>query len=125
MNYRRAMLALALTVALAHPPAAIADVSRVDALTKRHARAEGLRFIAPFVDLLDVDRHVGTHMQPPRRCARLSRRTVVCHFSATLADGRVIRSRVRVHLQADGLLGFKTPLDVLRDGVTDEPGSGS
>jgi hypothetical protein len=87
-------------------------------LSKREARAEGLRFVAPFVDMLDLDRTVATRMVPPRRCRRVSAQTVTCRFaSSRLVDGRVVRSWVRVHRQRDGLLGFRTPLDVLGEAV--------
>lgn len=99
---------------------ALAPIAHADTrypLSKNQARTHGLRFVRPFVDLLDLDRHVATRMDPPRKCMRLSRFTVTCRFTAELADGRAIRSRVRVHRQRDGLLGFWMPLDVLRDGL--------
>jgi hypothetical protein len=107
------IIAIALLMLAAH--AAPADARHH--LTKRHAQSTGLRFVAPFVDLLDVDRTVPTRIVPPRECRRISHVTVRCRFTARLYTGRVVRSFVRVHRQRDGLLGFYTTLDVFRDGV--------
>lgn len=86
-------------------------------LSKTTARTEALTFIGPIVDLLDVQRHVATDMVPPRKCRRISHVTVRCAFRAALYDGRVLHNHVTVHRQRDGLLGFKSSLDVLGDGV--------
>jgi hypothetical protein len=87
---------------------ATADAHR---LTKHRARAEGLAFAAPFVDMLDMSRAVKTRMVRARDCRRIDRLTVRCRFHADLADGRRIKSFVRVHRQKDGLFGVYMPLD--------------
>lgn len=92
-------------------------------LSKREARAEAFRFTAPFVDLLDVNRTIETRMVPPRKCRRVSRRTVQCRFYGYGGPGDITRGSVRVHLQDDGLLGFlldmPTPLPVLKRSLVD------
>lgn len=110
-----ALLTAALLLVAA--PAAEARVP----LTKREARKEGLRFAAPFVDLLDIDRGVKTKMVPPRKCKRVSPRTVTCGFSARLADGRAPKGTLRIHRQRDGLLGFLFPWDILKMSVGHAP----
>lgn len=107
---RSVCLALLLCLTLAAPAGARGHLS------KRHARAQALGFIAPFVDLLDINRTIPTRMVPPRECRRISHVTIRCRFTAVV-DGRRVRSWVRVHRQRDGLLGFYTTLDVFRDGV--------
>jgi hypothetical protein len=81
-------------------------------LSKREARREALRFVQPFVDLLDLERTVTTRMVPPHECRRRSRYTVSCRFTAHLeAENRSVGGSVRVHRQRDGLLGFRLPWD--------------
>jgi hypothetical protein len=104
------LAALALAALLTFPAQAAAGP-----LTKRDAHRHGLRFVAPFVDMLDLERTVTVRMVRPRDCKRLTRATVKCRFHARLADGRTVRSHVRVHRQRDGLIGFRMPLDVLAE----------
>jgi hypothetical protein len=100
------LAAVLAVLALAVPATASARVP----LTKRTARAEGLRFVAPFMDMLDVDRTVTARMVPPRECQRVSARTVTCRFTVYLeADARTVTGTLRVHRQRDGLLGFLLP----------------
>lgn len=101
-------LLLAAAMALVIAPAAEARVP----LSKRTARAQGLRFVTPYVDMLDLERTVATRMVPARECSRVSPRTVTCRFSAWLeAEQRTVTGWVRVHRQRDGLLGFLLPDD--------------
>lgn len=92
-------------------------------LYKRQARAEALRFTAPFVDMTDIYSTVTTRMAPPRKCHRVSAQTVVCRFGGYRDAYRVLSGSVRVHLQRDGLLGFlldmPTPLDALKRSLDD------
>jgi hypothetical protein len=87
-------------------------------ISKQHARSAGYRFLAPVVDLLDVNRTVDTHMARPGLCHRVSARTVDCHFWAYLVASHTLASgKLRVHLQRDGLLGFLLPWDPARYAV--------
>lgn len=113
MARRQLLTAAALLLALVSAAPAAAS----EQLPKRTARAEALRFITPFVDMLDVDHTVTADMVPARKCQRVTRSTVRCRFTATINTGQVIRSHVTVHRQRDGLLGFRTTLDVLADGI--------
>jgi len=100
--------------------AAPADARR-QRLWKRDAQPAALRFVAPFVDMLDLTRTVETHMVPPRKCHRVSRLTVRCRFRAYLADRRTVVSSVTVHRQRDGLLGFRLALDVAAEQIPSAP----
>jgi hypothetical protein len=81
-------------------------------LSKRHARAEALQFVAPIVDMLDVDQYNPTRMVPARDCRRLDRETVRCRFAAYyIAEGMTVRGWVRVQRLPNGLLGFLIPWD--------------
>jgi hypothetical protein len=65
------------------------------------------RFVAPFVDLLDVNATVRPRMVRAALCHRVDGRTVQCSFSAHIrTNGKTMHSIVRVHRQRDGLLGF-------------------
>lgn len=110
------MRALVFTLGLLLALAAPAQAAQPK-LSKREAQARALQFVSPFVDMLDTERKVGAEMVPPAACARISPSTIRCPFKATLYTGDVIRSHVTVHRQRDGLLGFRTGLDVLRDGI--------
>jgi hypothetical protein len=100
----RSVLAVGMALVLL---AVAAPAEARPALLKREARHEALQFVAPFVDLLDVDRTIPTWMVQPRKCRRDDRRTVTCRFTAYLpAERRAVRGSVRIHLQRDGLLGF-------------------
>lgn len=99
---------IALVLVLAMP--AVAD-ARLP-LTKETARSQGYKFTAPFVDLLDVNRTVETHMVRPGLCHRVSARTVECYFWAYLvATHKLVGGNLRIHRQRDGLLGFLLPFD--------------
>ena len=86
-------------------------------LSKREARAEALRFVTPYVDLLDVRRTITPIMEQPRDCRRLPVARVRCQFKAYMHDGREVQSWVTVRRQRDGLLGFDMHLDVFGQGV--------
>lgn len=98
-----AVAALALIIA--------APAEAADFLSKRDARAEALRYAAPFVDMLDPNAAVRTHMEAPRFCRRLNRVTVRCDYWAKVGD-RIVRSTVTVRLQKNGLYGHLLPLDI-------------
>jgi hypothetical protein len=105
---RIALLALALSLLAAQP----ASAHRVP-LTKRQAHAAGLKFVEPFVDMLDVTKpSIATYMDPPSMCERISRRTVGCYFWAYLeAERRIVSGNLRIHRQRDGLIGILLPWD--------------
>ena len=111
---RRQLLTAAVVLLVA---VSAAPVEARPKLSKQAARSEGLRFVEPFVDMLDMERKVGTEMEAARHCRRMNRVTVRCQFRATLYTGHVVRSHVTVRLQKDGLIGFKLPLDVLGESV--------
>lgn len=94
-----------------------ASAQAKSSLSKQTARAEGLQFIAPFVDLMDVERTIRPIMEQPADCRRLRRATIRCQFKAYIHGDREVQSWVTVRRQPDGLLGFDLPLDVIGDGV--------
>lgn len=102
------ILAAVLALICASP----AEARQYTHLSKPHARAAGYKFVAPFVDLLDIQRTVQTHMVRPGLCHRVSARTISCYFWAYLVGTHeLVDGSLRVHLQRDGLLGFLIPFD--------------
>jgi hypothetical protein len=109
------MRRVAITALLVLATAPAAEARGV--LTKRGARTEALRFITPFVGMLDETEDPRPRMEPPRRCTRVSHVTVRCEFTTKLRTGRTLHDHVTVHRQRDGLLGFRDTLDVFADEI--------
>jgi hypothetical protein len=79
-------------------------------LSKTEARAEGLKFVTPIGDLLEIGVTNRVRMVPPRECRRISRVTVTCGFTVEIvSEPRVVRGSLRIRRQRDGLLGFLLP----------------
>jgi hypothetical protein len=101
--------------------AAAAPHAKPDWLSKRTAQYGTVWFAGSVGPLLDVPEYadgVTVHVVAPSRCHRRTRTRVRCWFSVHLASQPVVRTGfMSVHLQRDGLLGYKLPWDPGKVGV--------
>jgi hypothetical protein len=90
-------------------------------LTKRHAQQGATVFakeIGPLLDRPEVANRVTVHVAAASKCHRRDHATVLCWFGAQLVSQPIwLTGFMRVHLQRNGLQGYRLPWDPQKVGL--------